>query len=107
MNFVAVIQVVQNIKLIRFLFMIHFLHAHSANPKISLLRNMILFNYNTLVRYIITLGTKGIKVLKNVDYYVFRQALIKAIMEHIRKSGVSGQDIQNIIKQILDDKRFE
>mgnify|MGYP006276538763 CR=1 FL=1 len=51
-------------------------------------------------------GNKGKKVLKNVDYDVFKRAFIQAIMENIREKGVSGQDIQEIIKETLDDKRF-
>ncbi len=54
-----------------------------------------------------TLGNKGKKVLKNVNYDVFRQAFIKSIMKNIRQSGMSGQNIQDIIKQTLDDKRFK
>ena len=52
-------------------------------------------------------GDKGKKVLKNVDYDVFRRAFIKAIMENIREKGVSGQDIQEIIKETLDEQRFK
>jgi ATP-dependent Lon protease len=51
-------------------------------------------------------GNKGKKVLKNVDYDVFKRAFIQAIMENIREKGVSGKEVQEIIKETLDDKRF-
>lgn len=54
-----------------------------------------------------TIGNKGRQVLKNVDYDVFRQAFIKAVMENIREKGVSRQNIQDIIKETLDEQRFK
>jgi len=53
------------------------------------------------------LGRKGKQVLKNVDYDVFRQAFIKAVMENIREKGVSGQYVQDVIRDTLDEQRFK